>query len=245
MAYLNRAGCFGEGTPVETEDGLQPIEAIRTGDLVWSIDPDSGEEGWHEVTQTFVHEEPALELILEEHGASETITVTGEHPFWERTRGWVGAGDLLPGDEVFTSRGGWARIGGGTWIDGDQLVYNLEVEGSHTYFVGETGAWVHNTCLNAAERSALAELRAGRDVSLPMESARNVLEASGLRPWTSGHYNPAMPAPRGTYRGDLLNTRNANAPYVHPPGSAPPGHAGNPHFNLHFRDGTRAAIILP
>jgi len=47
---------------------------------------------------------------------------------------------------VFTSRGGWARIGGGTWIAGEQLVYNFEVEGAHTYFVGETGAWVHNSC---------------------------------------------------------------------------------------------------
>ena len=25
--------------------------------------------------------------------------------------------------------------------------YNFEVEGTHTYFVGKTGAWVHNDCL--------------------------------------------------------------------------------------------------
>ena len=29
-------------------------------------------------------------------------------------------------------------------------VYNLEVEDFHTYFVGEHGIWVHNTCKNAA-----------------------------------------------------------------------------------------------
>ena len=29
-------------------------------------------------------------------------------------------------------------------------VYNLEVEDYHTYFVGEHGIWVHNTCKNAA-----------------------------------------------------------------------------------------------
>jgi len=67
----------------------------------------------------------------------------------ERERGWTPAGELLPGDEVFTSRGGRARIGGGTWIAGEQLVYNFEVEGAHTYFVGETGAWVHNSCFGS------------------------------------------------------------------------------------------------
>lgn len=31
-------------------------------------------------------------------------------------------------------------------------VYNLEVEDYHTYFVGEHGIWVHNTCKNAAQK---------------------------------------------------------------------------------------------
>jgi hypothetical protein len=72
---------------------------------------------------------------------------------YERTRGWTQVGDLLPGEEVFTSRGGWARIGAGTWLDQEQLLYDLEVEGAHTYFVGETGAWAHN-CLGRAGRQA-------------------------------------------------------------------------------------------
>ena len=32
-------------------------------------------------------------------------------------------------------------------------VYNLEVEDYHTYFVGEQGIWVHNTCKNAAQNN--------------------------------------------------------------------------------------------
>lgn len=66
------------------------------------------------------------------------------------------AQDLLPGDEVFTSRGGWARIGSGTWLAREQLVYNFEVEGSHTYFVGETGTWVHNQCWSFAVDAAMS-----------------------------------------------------------------------------------------
>lgn len=138
--------CFGEGTPVQTADGLRPIESIEAGDLVWAMDPETGEEDWREVLETFVHPDAVLELAIEDGSSTEVLTVTGGHPFWERERGWTPAGELLPGDEVFTSRGGWARISGGTWIAGEQLVYNFEVEGAHTYFVGETGAWVHNAC---------------------------------------------------------------------------------------------------
>jgi hypothetical protein len=37
-----------------------------------------------------------------------------------------------------------------------QRVYNFEVEGFHTYYVGEEGVWVHNAnCGDAGEHSAL------------------------------------------------------------------------------------------
>jgi len=134
------------GIGLPAQGGLRPIESIIAGDLVWAMDPNTGEEDWREVLETFVHPDAVLELAIEDGSSTEVLTVTGGHPFWERERGWTPAGELLPGDEVFTSRGGWARIGGGTWIAGEQLVYNFEVEGAHTYFVGEAGAWVHNAC---------------------------------------------------------------------------------------------------
>jgi len=130
------------GIDLPATDGLRPIESFIAGDLVWAMDPNTGEEDWRQVLETFVHPDAVLEFALEDGSSTEILTVTGGHPFWERERGWTPAGELLPGDEVFTSRGGWARIGGGTWIAGEQLVYNFEVEGAHTYFVGETGAWV-------------------------------------------------------------------------------------------------------
>jgi hypothetical protein len=74
----------------------------------------------------------------------DELVVTDNHPLFTRSRSWVEAGDLLPGDEIFTSRGGWVRVGNATWIEGDRALYDLSVEGSHTYFVGDTGAWAHN-----------------------------------------------------------------------------------------------------
>ncbi len=81
---------------------------------------------------------------------------SGEHPFWIRSRGWVSAEKLLPGDEVFTSDGGCLRVISGTWLSQRQTVYNFEVEEFHTYFVGDSGVLVHNTC---ASRLSIKSLR--------------------------------------------------------------------------------------
>jgi hypothetical protein len=60
--------------------------------------------------------------------------------------GWVEARDLLPGHELFTSRGGWLRVSGATWRAHSATVYKLEVADHHTYFAGDAEAWVHNSC---------------------------------------------------------------------------------------------------
>ncbi len=78
-------------------------------------------------------------------GDTKKLRITSEHPFWIKERGWVEAAKFLPGDEVFTSAGGWVRVSNGAWVSQAQTVYNFEVEGFHSYFVGETGVWVHNT----------------------------------------------------------------------------------------------------
>jgi hypothetical protein len=140
-------GCFVAGTLVETEDGLRPIEEIELGDYVLSRNERTGEFEYREVVRLFVRDnQQIVQVELEDaEGKSTSIGATVEHPFWVGDQGWVGARGLLPGDEIFTSRGGWLRVKGSTWLSEGQTVYNFEVEGFHNYFVGEAGAWVHNT----------------------------------------------------------------------------------------------------
>ena len=198
------------GIDLRAPEGLRPIESITAGDLVWAMDPDTGEEDWREVLETFVHPDAVLELAIEDGSSTEVLTVTGGHPFWERERGWTPAGELLPGDEVFTSRGGWARIGGGTWIAGEQLVYNFEVEGAHTYFVGEAGAWVHNAC-------ALGDLTEHEIAGIQsvVEAAGRPLEVVGsAASGTRRAVGSELPLGKG------LGTRS-DIDYVAPPGSLP------------------------
>ena len=140
------APCFIAGTLVETEEGLRPIEEVEVGDFVLSRDEETGEIDLREVVRVFVTPDtPILELELEnEDGEIEEIGTTAEHPFWVKEKGWVFAGKLLAGNEIFTSNGGWLRVNAGTWLSERQTVYNFEVYEFHTYFVGTSGAWVHN-----------------------------------------------------------------------------------------------------
>ncbi|WP_295091843.1 polymorphic toxin-type HINT domain-containing protein [Ruminococcus sp.] len=66
--------------------------------------------------------------------------------FYVPGRGWVAAGDLNDGDEVYLIDGSAAYV---TGAELEQLeepikVYNLEVDDLHTYFVGDTSILVHN-----------------------------------------------------------------------------------------------------
>jgi len=219
------------GVSLPANHGIRPIESIIAGDLVWAMDPDTGEEDWRQVLETFVHPDAVLELAIEDGSSTEVLTVTGGHPFWERERGWTPAGELLPGDEVFTSRGGWARIGGGTWIAGEQLVYSFEVEGAHTYFVGETGAWVHNACWTPGKAGdpAANAFRHWRDHGHEFPHLRNSLEyvaeahtlrdAAAANPLT--HFTGTRP------NGDVL--------IYHPPSNT---------FGV-FRNGVPSTVFRP
>ena len=97
--------------------------------------------------------------------------------------------------------------------------------------------------LTRGQQSLLDALRNGRDVTTDLTTARRLLENSGLAPFTEQRHGD-RPAPAGTFRGDLLNIRNPNANYIHPPGSAPVTHQLIPHYNLHFWSGEKATILL-
>jgi hypothetical protein len=84
------------------------------------------------------------------------LKATGEHPFWTRDRGWIATKDLHTGEELLKRSGGWVRVVAVRWNRERVAVYNFEVGGFHTYFVGSQGVWVHNTCFPDAK--ALAKI---------------------------------------------------------------------------------------
>ena len=75
----------------------------------------------------------------------ETISTPGHKYYLPESKTWVSAEELKVGDEVLTSEGQRAIIKAVRPIhyETPQTTYNFEVEGFHTYYVGN-GALVHN-----------------------------------------------------------------------------------------------------
>ena len=160
-AKLERQGCFIAGTQVLVGyDGQgQPltwnIEDLRVGDGVLARDQNDENDDVQLKGITGISSHTVYQLrkvvVSDGNGNIESLESTVEHPYYVRGKGWTNAdeleaGDLLLGDD------GTARVVETSFAEGKPdgvTVYNLTVEGDHTYFV-EDGAgtqefvWVHN-----------------------------------------------------------------------------------------------------
>ncbi|MGW2823971.1 polymorphic toxin-type HINT domain-containing protein [Streptomyces sp. NPDC001443] len=167
--------CFPAGTKIATEHGTKPIEEIRAGDRIWAQDPETGERRLRTVAG--VMERTADALVSVDIG-TEALRATAEHPFWVRGKGWTGAEALRPGDRLTTLDGKGAQVESVTKQRGPVQVFNFEVEGDHTYFVGSSKVLVHNACRIWPNNMA---------VTLEQELA--TAERLGIRPAKPGSAN--------------------------------------------------------
>ncbi len=133
--------CFAGDTLIAVEGGFREIQEVRAGNLVWAMDPASGERALRPVLRTFVHITRSLRHL--EIGG-ELVRTTDTHPFWVVGRGWIPAGDLLPGDSLVLMDGELRVVESSEAVTETTEVFNLEVSGLHTYFVGSQGVLVHN-----------------------------------------------------------------------------------------------------
>jgi hypothetical protein len=142
-------GCFTAGTVVETEDGPRAIDEINEGAFVLSRDEETGELSYQPVSATFIrHGIGIYELsVVDGSSNAELLETTAEHPFWVVERGWVEVAELGVGDELLDASGAVLTVEGLIETSRAETVYNIEVEGYHTYFVGDLGIWVHNKAM--------------------------------------------------------------------------------------------------
>jgi hypothetical protein len=96
------------------------------------------------VTGTFEHSSgEVLNLFIA--GEATPIGSTANHPFWSEDRqDFVQAGSLNPGEHLRLADGRTTTLERTEPIAEQLPVYNLEVDGEHVYYVGESGVLVHN-----------------------------------------------------------------------------------------------------
>ena len=133
-------GCFVAGTPVWARDGLRAIETLVVGDDVISTDIATHRRRSSRVVAVEIR---TSHTVIDLEFAGESISCSDEHPFWIPGIGWREAGALVAGVVVGSAEGD-------TIVDvvrrreESVTVYNLRVDGSHTYHVSARGLLVHN-----------------------------------------------------------------------------------------------------
>jgi hypothetical protein len=160
---------FTPDTKVLTKAGLVAIASLAVGSKVMAYNEQNRTEGEYTVTAVHVHEDlTIINLSVEtrdpknDNTKLERIETTPGHPFRivtfvdgkhrpkpegheDLSNVWVGAGDLKVGDTIKRSNGQLGVVKAVEVKNDRQVVYNLTVEGAHTFFVGE-GQWlVHNS----------------------------------------------------------------------------------------------------
>jgi hypothetical protein len=120
------------------------------GDEVWSYDELLCRRQLNRVARIYRSEIGELITIAL---ADDEIEATPGHPFWVDRRGWTRAEDLASGDMLRALGGRALRVEGTSLYAGPATVFNLEVEGAHTYYASTSAVLVHNT--NCASRAAI------------------------------------------------------------------------------------------
>jgi RHS repeat-associated protein len=183
--FARLCNCFVAGTKVQTEDGLKPIEWVRVGDRVLARDEVTGDTALRPVAALIDGAERLIwEVTVQTADASgrtltETFGTTDEHP-WRLADGrWAETADLRAGLRIVTQDADQAVIVSVVRTDRREQTYNLEVEGFHSYFIGEAELWVHNACRSASQRAAFLR-----------ELAEHPNTPSWMRQWLSRGRSP-------------------------------------------------------
>jgi hypothetical protein len=132
----------------------KPISQIKVGDRVLATNPLTGAQSARKVTHVWVHQDTVIRLNV----AGEILVTTEDHQFWNATdRAWERADAIDRGDLLGTADGHVAKYRRLFGRPRQTTVYNLTVQGVHTYHVGHHGLLVHNggPCSVAANASEI------------------------------------------------------------------------------------------
>lgn len=136
--------CFTAGTQVKTPNGFVNIEDIKVGDEVVTYDEKNGEVTYGKVQQIYHNK---VDLLYDIYYNNDCLSATAGHKFYV-DGAWIDAENIKPGQKLTTSSGKVIVVEkvAKRAVDGID-VYNLNVNSTHTYFVGEDEVLTHNSCM--------------------------------------------------------------------------------------------------
>lgn len=136
-ADLRVPACFPGEVMVATPAGEVPIGALGTGDVVWSVDLESGRLVPARVAFRW---DTFTTALVDVSAPDAAVVTTPTHPFRDAvTQRWVRAGDLDPGHAVMV-RDRDLVVSAAVEVSPEravpiQEVHSLSVEGPHGSFV--------------------------------------------------------------------------------------------------------------
>jgi|GEM_PF-2665943 len=149
--------CFVAGTPVVTRQGVISIEKLKEGDEVTAFNVGGKRNVSSRISKVFRSTVTRLaKLVI----GGALIISTPEHPFYSHGQ-YIPAKDLQVGDSIYSSTGSVKVVSSINLVDTTAVVYNLEVERYHNYFVGRGGLLVHNSCALKTIYSQLTDAQRG------------------------------------------------------------------------------------
>jgi hypothetical protein len=191
-------GCsFSADTLVAVEAGEQPISTLKIGDQVLAYNQLLRAIGPYTITAVLIHTDPIIEYVTID---GEQVETTPEHPFYTLEHGWLPAGELWVGAHVRKADGGYGLVQAIKLANRTQPMYNLTVEGAHTFFVGTQRWLVHNSCINIDLGQLQAKFKHAVDFGIT--GNWNTANATKFLQAIQDHvHGPNIQAITGTYRG--------------------------------------------
>jgi type VI secretion system secreted protein VgrG len=132
--------CFAGDVLVSTPQGRKRICELSVGDEVNCFNADRRLT----VSRISRMSEARVNRTLTIDVDGESITTTDAHKWFILKRNWQRAGSIEPGDHCCSTTGRAVAVHGVRTEHNTMLVYNLELDSHHNFFVGDREVLVHN-----------------------------------------------------------------------------------------------------
>lgn len=139
--------CFLEGTKIVTANGYRDIDKLFIGEKVLTYNEKTKKNEYKSVLHTFKFEDAHEELYTIKINGNTEFSLTGYHRVYAYRDGeykYIPANELVVGDIVRYSSSEEHTITDISYETINKMVYNLETEDNHNFYIGNEGILVHN-----------------------------------------------------------------------------------------------------